>query len=95
MLDTRLDPEQADDEEETVSAVLSSWWTDGIKGIRDTAGVVYTGVREVGGGLLAKGTEVVGGAVVGKGKGREAGERAEDGAAGDGWDDVSLKRSPK
>ena len=93
MLDTRLEPETADDEDETITAVLSSWWTDGIKGLKDTAGVVYTGVREVGGGLIARGGEVVGGAA-GKGKAREAGERAEDGA-GEGWDEVSLKRSPK
>ena len=70
--------------------MLSSWWTDGLKGLKDTAGVVYKGLGEVGGGLYQKGTE----AVAGKGKQREAGERAEDGA-GEGWDDVSLKRSPK
>ncbi|KAL7414662.1 hypothetical protein BDY24DRAFT_385975 [Mrakia frigida] len=74
LLDTRIAPEVADDQEETITAVLSSWWNDGLKGLKDTAGVVYTGVREQGGALLSRGVGVVAGGGAGadgKGKGKE------------------------
>lgn len=82
LLDTRIDAVVADDAEETITAVLSSWWTDGLKGLKDTAGVVYTGTREMVGGVIAKGlgtAEEVKETVVAK---KEAGEFEEVGLKG-------------
>lgn len=107
LLDARTASQIADDASESISSVLSSWYHDGFKGIRDTASVVYTGLgegagevrKEVGekgvwGGLVGIGGRVGQGLGMweGKGKGKEVvGSKGSQ----EGWKDVDLKASPK
>jgi hypothetical protein len=100
LLDTRLPPTASEDSTETISAVLSNWSTSILSGVRETAGVVYTGVGEYAGqaqeevkregvwGSFKKLGEGVKGVVLGpgeKGKGRAQGEPRQ---GEEGWKDV-------
>lgn len=110
LLDARAPGDISLESSENLSSVLSAWYRDGSAGLRDTAGVIYTGlgegvgyaageVREKGvvQGVMGMGKRVGEGLGLwkGKGKGRETPVVAGRKGGSEGWKNTELPVKPK